>query len=170
MKTREKTDYGFTVMETVVAIAIGLLILGAIIFSIIGFQNKKTLEKNVGSAKVLLEQARAQSVSSKNDLYYGVHLQSDKLVLFSAVSTSSAYNPSATDNVTLILDSGSVSLDNINLADSGAELVFLFNKITGTAAGNNYGSFRLKLLKNTASTTATSTIINVSSEGVISQQ
>jgi len=168
MKMINKTKFGFTIIEAMVAIAIGLVILGVIIFSVIGFQNKKTLEKNVSSAKAVLEQARAQAVSSKNDLYYGVHLQSDKLVLFSAVATSSAYNPASTDNVALSLDSGSVGLDNINLIDGGSEI--LFSKITGSAIGGNYGNFRLKLLKNVFSTTATSTLINVSSDGVISQQ
>lgn len=159
---------GFTMVETLVAISIGVVVLTVVIFSISGFRNNKTLEKNVGQIKSLIEQARNQSVTAKNDLYYGIHVQTNGVVLYSVVASSSAYNANATDNISLALDSNSV-IDNISIANAGSDI--LFKKITGEAVGTQYGSFRVKLLNpGNNPNSATSSIISVSPNGVISSQ
>ncbi len=157
LKTKIQTlRKGFTLIETMSAIAIGILLISIIFYSFSSLRNNASLQKNVSQAKSILEEARYSSISEKSDYSYGVHLQSDRLVLFSG----SVYNSADAKNKTQLFDNA--TLDNISLNGGGSEIIF--NKITGST--NTFGTFRIK----SSIDLNKSMIIRVIGTGVISEE
>ncbi len=155
---RQRSNAGFTMIEILVAILIGILITMSAFYAFSSLRNNDSLEKNVLQAKSILEEARSLSISEKSDSTYGVKILSDRLIRF----RGSTYNAADSQNVTYLFDDSGATIDTISLSDAGSEIGF--SKITGTA--RSYGTFRIKL---TADSTKNATI-RVTSTGIISQE
>jgi type II secretory pathway pseudopilin PulG len=147
---------GFTLIETLAAIAISVFLISITFYSFSSLRNNSSLQKDVSQAKSILEEARYSSISEKGDYSYGVHLQSDGLVSF----RGSVYNSADAQNNTQLFDDATI--DNISLNGGGSEVIF--SKITGST--NNFGTFRIKSLKDPNK----STTIRVIETGVISEE
>lgn len=143
---------GITAIE--ILIVIGVL---GIIFSIVIPQLSKTRElqalKN-GAQDVLssIDKARAETLSSLNSSVYGVHFQSDRVIIFKgAVFSTGDTNNETIDIIT------PATISNINLTGGGSEIYF--NRLSGMP--NKTGSV-------TVSTSSYSRVITISATGAAS--
>jgi len=155
-KTMPFFSTGVTLIETLVVIAIGILLISITFYSFSSLQNNTSLQKDVAQAKSILEEARYLSISEKNDHSYGVHLQSNGFVSFKG----SVYNSADIQNNTQLFDEALI--DNISLNGGGSEIIF--NKITGTT--NTFGTFRIKTLKDLNKNST----IRIAKTGIISEE
>ncbi len=121
---REST--GFTLIEILIAIVIILLLSSIVIGGFSRLTRSYVLEKEVGVVRTVLADARARTLSSKDDSAYGVHLQTNQVVLFKG-ATYSAGDPL---NEVFAIDSG-VSLSSIALTGGATNIVF--ERLSGKA-------------------------------------
>lgn len=144
---------GISIIETLVIITV----LG-IIFSIIIPQFSKSREMQVlksGVADTLssIDKARGDTLSSLNSSSYGVHFQSDKVIIFKGTDFST--RDTTKDETINIVTPATIS--NIALVGGGSD--FYFNRLSG--APSTTGTV-------TISTTSYSKIITISATGVAS--
>jgi len=117
--TAEQRRVGFTLIELLVVISI-LIILGAVVITTFkSFQARQVLELSVKEVRQMFELARSQTLASVNDSGYGVHVDSDKAVLFKGTS----YSASAPENVSFNLDKR-VTISKISFTPEGSDIVF----------------------------------------------
>jgi prepilin-type N-terminal cleavage/methylation domain-containing protein len=143
---------GMTVIEVLVVIAVL-----AIIFLIVLPQFSKSRENQVlkaGVADILssINKARGNTLSSLNSSSYGVHFQSDKIIIFKGVVFSSG----DLNNETIDIKTPAV-ISNISFLNGGSDIYFY--RLSG--APNTTGTI-------TISTTSNSKIITISATGVAS--
>lgn len=128
---------GFTVIEFLMALSV-LVIFATIIFvSISSFRNNKALLIVSEDILSLIDEARANTLSAKDDYAYGVHFESEKIVLF----RGSIYSSSDQNNKTVDIDNA-VEIYNISLAGGGQNV--LFQRLTGKTSQNGTIMIRLK--------------------------
>ena len=145
---------GFTAMELLIVIAaIGMLAL-VVLPQFSKNRERQVLKSGVQSVLSSLDKARVETLSSLNSSTYGVHFQSNQVIIFQGTSYSgsnvieavSIVSPASISNVTL----GGVS------ASSGD---VYFNRLS--AEPNQTGTV-------TISTTSYSKIITISATGMVS--
>ncbi|MEK7574893.1 MAG: type II secretion system protein [Patescibacteria group bacterium] len=137
---------GFTLIEMLVVLSIGAILL----FMVSGAFSKATyreaLDKQTAIIISLLEQARSQTLSTKDDQSYGVHFEATKAVIFSGTT----YSASAPSNVVELVNP-LVRISTITLAGGVSDI--LFQRLTGETSQS--GTITLSLA---ASSTQTKTI------------
>ena len=132
---------GFTLIEVLIGIAV-LIILGAITWGgLTRFQRSLQLTGAVEDGVSLLADARTGTLSSLGKEQYGVHFQSDRVVLFRGV----IYIVGDPDNREGALPRG-VEISAISLAGGGSDVIF--ERLTG--ATDQYGSITYRLLADTS--------------------
>ncbi len=138
-----KSTRGFSLVELILII----VIMGIITFITVGSFSKATgqeaLDKETGIVLSLIEQARNQTLSSKNNANYGVHFETTKAVLFSG----SVYSSSDASNVVEILNP-LVEISSIALAGGVSDTVF--KRLTGETAQS--GTITVALSSDTTQT------------------
>ena len=145
---------GFSLLQLVIAVAI-VTALSVIIFSSTGTAKTNQLLKNETEGVVaVIKEAQEKTLSGEGDSQYGVHIQSDKVVLF----TGSSYSSSASSNRAFTLDS-TVTITSISLAGGGSDIVF--SQLSGETS--QYGTF---VIKNISTTNGQKTI-TVSKLGLV---
>lgn len=145
------SDRGFTLIELLIVFAIIGVALGIVLSSFFSLNERQVLEKETNAIKGLLEQARMNTVSSRSDYSYGVHLASSSTTLFKCPSSPCVYLASDGGNVTRALDSR-LTL-SYNLSRGSADIIF--SRITGATSAT--GTI-VVVAKNNASSTKTITI------------
>ena len=144
---------GFTLIEVLVVVGLISLITGTPAFSFKDLNIRRPLENGVEDVVTLINEARSLTLSAQAETRYGVHLESEKIVLFSGGS----YSSTSPANITSVLPS-TVQIRNISLSGGGENI--LFDRLTGYTT--NYGSLEVYLV---ASSTDFRTI-NVSRTGL----
>lgn len=130
---------GFTLVEIVVAMAIFAIIISIAIVtgrSFSGTVNLSNSEKIIGTN---LKAAKTRSINSLNDTNYGVHFESDHIIIF----VGSAFDVDDPTNEVIDLPDN-VEVYDINLAEGGSDL--LFSRLTG--ATNDFGVIKIRNTKN----------------------
>ena len=122
MKPRLKS--GFTILELAIVIAIMATLSAIIISTFISFRKNQALEKDTEIVVQVLEQARNQTLSSKNSSVYGVHFTAPKITLFKG----SSYVANDSNNQDFVLSSTDTIL-TISLTGAGVDVIF--NRLTG---------------------------------------
>lgn len=147
---------GFTLLEILVSIAI-ITLLTAIGWNTLSrFRQTVDLNRSAEAGISSLNDARSRTLSSVDSSQYGVHFQTDSVVLFKGTS----YATSNPDNVEFLVP-GTVQISSISLTGGGSDV--LFARLTG--ATNQSGTITFRLSANTAETR----MITILSSGVISQ-
>lgn len=127
---------GFTLIEVV--LAVGILAISAII--IIPAWQSFSDTVNLGNTAKMIETkvklAKNYSLSARNDTNYGIHFETDNIVLFAG----SVYAAGAPGNQIYNLPDNT-EIYGINLNGGGADLVF--NRLTGTTV--NDGTIGLRI-------------------------
>jgi type II secretory pathway pseudopilin PulG len=147
---------GFTIIEILIIVAITILILALVIIPFKQMNERQALIKETANIISIINHARSMTLSSKGGEPHGVHIEANRVVLFSGPT----YSSSDPDNVSIELNS-QVSISNINLSGGITDVVF--NQLTGTTAG--YGTITLSLV---ASSTQAKTI-SINSTGIINE-
>lgn len=128
-------------LEIAIAVAIIGIIGGIVFSSLSSFRARKTLDASVETLLAAFSAAHLDTISSKNDLQYGVHIDADKVVYF----IGPAYSAGAATNVTYRLHPA-IEIVAVTLAGGGNDV--LYNRLTGTTAQN--GTFVVRARANPA--------------------
>lgn len=153
---RQRTA-GVTAIETLTAIAILAVILVITVVSFTLFQQERDLDGANEGLVSALEQARTQTLASKNQTVYGVHMEVGQYVLFEGAM----YVPGAATNQAFAL-APSIEISGWALAGGGAEVVF--ERLTGKT--NQPGTVTVRI-RNRPDRTKTVTIV---ATGIIARQ
>jgi Tfp pilus assembly protein FimT len=152
--TSRQSQSGFSLAEIIVVVASTAILATIIFLSFSGAQKNQALKNETENVVALIKEAQAKTLAGDGASQYGVHLQSDKAVLF----TGSSYSSGASTNRTLLFNT-TVTVASITLTGGGSDIVF--SKLTGETP--QYGTF---IIKNT-STTANQKTITVNKLGLI---
>ncbi len=149
-----QANLGFSLIEILTVIAI-LTILSTIIWSALaGFNKNKALDRMATEAVSTLEKARSLTLAAKNNIAYGVHFQSDRIILFEG-DTFSSIDPNNEETVLNSL----VTISDIMISGDGDDIVF--DRLTGKTSQDGTVTFSL------VSDSSATTTINISSTGII---
>lgn len=148
---------GFTLVEIVVAIGIMIALASVIVSGFLNFRKASLLNASAEIVASELLGARTKTLSSEGGYQYGVHFQSDRVVLFRG-ATYSAGDP---NNVETVLPSAA-EISAITLTGGGADLVFA--RLTGATSQNGSVTVRVK------SDVARTRTVSVTQTGIISVQ
>lgn len=145
---------GFTIIEIVIAVAV-IAILSVIAFnSFSSFKNEQELANVIEEVVSDLRLARSKTIASENFSQYGVHFESQKVVIFTG-TTYSAIDPN-----NIIYDvPARIEISSWNLAGGGADVIF--QRLTGKT--NQYGSITARV-KTEPTKTKT---VNIKQTGII---
>ena len=117
---------GISIIEILIVIGIIAVISAIIIPNLSDFRRQQVLKNTTEDVFSLLNEARNDTISSKNSTTYGVHFDSDKATLFQGL-----YNINSVSNKQINFDS-QVSIPisgGINLNGGGSDIIF--DRITG---------------------------------------
>ena len=143
---------GFAILEILIVLAIMGLLLAVVVPSLKTMRNNQLLKAVASDVFSALDKARSQTLSSINFSEYGVHFESDEIVIFKGTVYSSS--DASNENISV---TSPASISDINLT-GGAEGLY-FNKLSGVP--DKTGTI-------TVSVAAVSRIITISATGVAS--
>lgn len=143
---------GFTLIEMLVILAILAILIIVVLPSFSTMRDNQILKTTVSEALSVLDKAKSQSLSSVNSSEYGIHFESDKIVIFKGTT----YSSSDVNNEDFLISSG-VSISSVNL--TGGAVDIYFDRLSGVP--NKTGSV-------TISVSSTSKIVTISATGTAS--
>ena len=115
---------GITALELIIVMAILVILIMAVLPKFSEMKNNQLLKNTEENVLATLNTARTQTLASLNSSGYGVHFQSDKIVLFAGLS----YSPSDPSNKVFDMISPA-TISGINLGGSSE---IIFEKLSGT--------------------------------------
>ncbi len=136
---RKNKNFGISLIEIIVAIAIGAILTATIVVSFSSFRNSKIVDVSADQILSVINEARVKAVSSEDYSRFGVHFEANRTVLFKG----HVFMEPSSSNVQTVL-SPLAEISNISLNGGGADMVF--QKLTGKTS--NYGSLRVRLKSN----------------------
>ncbi|MFZ2072187.1 MAG: hypothetical protein WAV10_00685 [Minisyncoccia bacterium] len=143
---------GITIVEILFVIGIILIIFMIVIPSFGELRQKQMLKTASEDISSSLDKARGNAFASVGSSEYGVHFESDKIVIFKGTVYS---NIDPNNEIINIISPANIS--NINLSGGGSEIYF--NKLSGVS--NKTGTI-------TVSVSSFSKIITISTTGASS--
>ncbi|MBI3633948.1 MAG: type II secretion system protein [Candidatus Vogelbacteria bacterium] len=146
-------EKGFTLVEIIIVVGILLTLATITITALSKFSQFTALSKDTEKIVSLLNRARSDTISSKNDVRYGVHFESTKAVLFAG---DSYVSNTMTNEVVTVLPTATIR--SVTLNGGGSNV--LFDRLTG--ATSESGNIIISLLGSGAN----SRQITISSNGV----
>ncbi len=120
---------GFGILEIILAIAIVVILAAISLPSFERMRQEQVLKTAVADLVSAVDKAKSQTLSSVNSLEYGVHFESNKIVVFEGNLYSSS-DPSNED----MLISSPVTISDISLTGGATELYF--DKLSGEPSKN----------------------------------
>ncbi len=137
-----------SLIELLIALGIGILLVGISFFSFSGLVNYNALDKDSSTVISYIQNARNLTLSSKNYKEYGVHFASSTVTVFPGTSYSNS-----SENLVYTLNPR-VVIKSIDLVGGGND--FYFNKVTGKPSAS--GAITLSLIPNNSNSSSTRTI------------
>lgn len=134
---------GFSLIELLIVLAIMAILTTITISTFVSSRKTEALSKDTEAVIEILEQARNQTISSKNASAYGVNFSTSSLTLFAGTS----YSSSDPNNQTTALSFGTTLTTTL---PSGTTAI-VFNRITGET--NQSSTVTIKLLSSTLAST-----------------
>ncbi|MFA6524559.1 MAG: hypothetical protein WC264_03310 [Candidatus Paceibacterota bacterium] len=116
---------GLTIIEILFVIGIIVIIFMVVIPSFGRFRQVQTLKTTSEDVLSALDKARSNALTSIDSSEYGIHFQSDKIVIFKGTVYSSL-DPN-NENINII---SPATISNINIFGGGSEIYF--NRLSGT--------------------------------------
>jgi Tfp pilus assembly protein FimT len=146
---------GMTALELLVIVAtIGIIFL-IVTPQFSKIRENQVLKTAVGDIMSSLNKAQSQTFASVNSSSYGVHFQSDKVIIFKGITFSAGDSNNETINIITPATVSNVTLDGV----SGTSGDIYFSRLVG--APNKTGTI-------TVSTSSLSKIITISATGSVS--
>lgn len=146
-KFSKKNILGFSIVEILIVIGILAVILSITVGVFVQFKNREALDKDIELVKEVLSQAKHLTLNSKDSNQFGVHFNSNSVVIF----IGPVYLFSSSTNQVYNFNSD-VVLYGTSLNGGGVDI--LFKKLSGST--DNDGIITLK--SNNASTTKSLTV------------
>lgn len=152
--SRPDLNRGITLIEILAVAAIVLLLSSLALASFGRFRAQKTMDVAVEVVMTVFSRAHLDTISSKGDLQYGVHLDPDKAVYF----IGPTYASGAATNVLYPLNPV-LEIANITLVGGGSDV--LFNRLSGGTGQSGTFEVRLK------GSTVVRTVVTVNGTGAV---
>jgi prepilin-type N-terminal cleavage/methylation domain-containing protein len=146
---------GFTIIEILLVISILAVITSIITISLAELNGSQSLEKSADLVVAVLGEARSSTLSSKDDMSYGVHLTPSQMILF----RGDTYLDTDPNNVVTDLNT-LTGIKDVVLVGGGRDITF--KRLTGGT--DEVGTFKVFL----QASTDTFKTITVSATGVVS--
>jgi len=142
-------------MELLILVAVMGLIILIVLPQFSKTRENQVLKNGVGDTLSSINKARGETLSSLNSSEYGVHFQSDKVIIFKG----KVFSVGAGDNETISI-TAPASITNVTLGGvSGVSGDIYFNRLSGSSSAS---------ATVTISTTSYSRIITISATGAAS--
>ncbi len=130
---------GITILEIIISITIMAIIIVAIVLNLSQFRNEQSLQNSTSDVISLLNEARTNTIASKNSTYYSVHFETNRAVLFTGGTFT---EPNSTNKQIDITGSVLIPVSGgINLNGGGSNITF--TRISGDT--QNYGTIIIRL-------------------------
>ena len=146
---------GITALEIIIVLAVLAVVFAIVIPQFSKIRENQVLKSTTSDILSNLNKARAQTLASVNSSSYGVHFQSDKVIIFKGTVFSDGDANNETTNIIAPATISNVTLGGV----SGNSGDVYFNRLSGLP--NVTGTI-------TSSTTSYSKIITISATGVAS--
>ena len=117
---------GFTLLEMLLVVTLIIIIATFSFASLSSLNTAQALDKDVKGIVAIIDEARSNTLTSQNDSQYGVHFESEKVVLFRGTT----YSASDSNNRDAGL-SGVTTISTISLTGGASDIVFA--RLTGAA-------------------------------------
>jgi len=143
---------GFSILEIIIVLAILILLMVLILPSFKTIRNNQIIKSTASDVFSALDKARSQSLSSIDSMEYGVHFQSDKIVVFKGTT----YSAVDVNNEEVSITSPA-SISDISL--TGGAVDVYFDRLSG--APNKTGTITISL-------DSSSKVITISATGAAS--
>lgn len=143
---------GFTLVEMLIILAILTILIIVALPSFTTMRNNQILKTTASEVFSALDKAKSQALSSVNSSEYGVHFETNKIVIFKGT----IYLSLDPNNEDILISSGA-SISNINL--TGGAIDLYFDRLSG--APNKTGTV-------TISVSSLSKIVTISATGAAS--
>lgn len=151
---RNVTKRGFTLIEILGVVVIMTILLSIVLVSFSTLNKNQALDKTASYIASIIEEARGNTLFSKNDAQYGIKFDATQITMFKGAS----YSSGSPDNVVYDLNP-LVSISNIALSGGGSEIVF--DRLTGNTSQT--GTLTLSLI----TATTTKAYISFSKTGIV---
>ncbi len=146
---------GITAIELLVVIAVLGIIVSIMIPQFSKIRENQVLKSSASDILSSLNKAKSQTLASKNSSSYGVHFQSDKVIIFKGIIFSADDTNNEIINIITPANISNVTLDGVN----GSSGDIYFSRLSGIP--NKTGAI-------TVSTASFSKIITISATGAAS--
>jgi len=134
---------GLTLIEILIVIAVIALLSAIIISPLAEFRERKILDAVSEDIVSLVNEARINTIGSKNKLEYGAHFETGRMVLFEGTTFT---EPNVNNEETIF--NSVVEISSISLNGGGSDVVF--NKLYGTT--DEYGTIIIRLKSDNSKT------------------
>ncbi len=146
------TKRGFSFVEVMLVLAIITIMIFIIAPSLRKMKENQILKTTLSEVISAINKAKSQSISSVNSSEYGIHFQSDKIVLFKGTT----YSSGSASNENIILTTPA-TISSITFTGGATDLYF--DRLSG--APNKTGTI-------TVMVSSSSRIITISATGTVS--
>lgn len=120
---------GITIVEIILSISIIVLLISVILPRFSDMRNYETLKSATEDVLSVVDKARSQTLASVNSSEYGVHFETNNVIIFKGKT----YSSSATDNETIPILSPT-SITTISLTGGVSDIYF--NRLTGSPSAS----------------------------------
>ncbi len=145
---------GLGAIELLIVFAVLALIVAIVIPQLVSMRQNQTLKSAVEDVLSTVEKARAKSIASYNSSSYGVHFQSDKVIIFKG--TSYVSNDANNESIDIL---SPATISNVTLGGvSGVSGDVYFQRIygvpskSGTVTVTNGSSSKIITISTTGNT------------------
>ena len=152
---RKNQRKGASLIEILAALAFVMLLSATALAAFSQFRTRKTMDAAMEKVLAAFSQAHLDTISSRNNKQYGVHLAPDQTVYFAGP----AYATGTVTNIVYKLNP-TIEIYNISLAGGGTDV--LFNRLTGGTSQS--GTFEVRAKGNSA----IRTLVTVNGTGAVS--
>jgi Tfp pilus assembly protein FimT len=141
---------GFSVIEILFVLAIMIILAAIVLPSFKKMRENQVLKSTTSEVISVIDKARSQSVSSIDSSEYGVHFQTDKVVLFKGIT----YSSSDASNENIILTTPA-TISVISL--TGGAVDVYFDRLSGAPSKSGTITISVSSLSKTITISATGT-------------
>ena len=154
MLSKTMKQKGFTLIETLLVIALISIITAFSFFAFFNIDEEEALQTSETHVKSIISEARSLTLASKNRMQYGVHFTDDAVIRFEG----GTYSSSDGNNVVYPLHK-KAQIQSVSLSGGGDSIVF--NRLTGST--DQSGTITLS----TRSDETNTRVITISETGII---